>query len=133
MPAFPNLARLADLLGQPAALALMRAHGGLAYAVPATTRGRRYKALEALIGAPAALALTRMYGGDSLYVPKLDGIEREQRNAAIRAAYDARSRAGERCVVAGLAREHDLTERQVWNILGSLPDENPSLSLFDPA
>jgi hypothetical protein len=127
-----SLAHLIDLIGEPATVALMRAHGGLTYKVPATTRGARYRELADLVGEGAARALLDRYGGDIVYVAKLDGLDLERRNAIIRAAYDARSRAGERNLVKRLAREHDLTERHVWSILGSPPPEpNPTLELFD--
>lgn len=62
---------------------------------------------------PAQEALAAYAGGDVLYVPKCDGAARARRNAEIRAAYDA----GES--VQSLARRHRITERWVYEILGS--------------
>lgn len=124
MPAVADLDALIGLIGQDAAAALVREYGGLPFDVPATTRGQRYRELAALIGEAAALAMLAKYGGDALYIPKMDAQKRARRNAGIVAAYDSG------ISVPELARRHDLTERQIYNILGQ-PAEDPfTLSLF---
>lgn len=115
---------LIELVGRDAVMALVRVHGGLSFDVPVTTRGQRYRDLVALIGEPPARALLAKYGGDAIYIAKLDAQKRAQRNAEIVAAYDAGAS------VPVLASRHDLTERQVYNILGQPADDTLTLPLF---
>jgi Mor family transcriptional regulator len=58
------------------------------------------------------LALVGHFQGEVLTVPKCQAAVLAVRNGAIRAAYDRGVTARE------LARRHDLTVRQVWNVLG---------------
>lgn len=124
MPAVANLDALTGLIGLPAVMALVRTYGGLSFDVPATMRGQRYRDLVALIGEPAAIALLAKYGGDALYIAKLDAQKRARRNAGIVADYDGG------VPVPVLARRHDLTERQIYNILGQPADDSLTLPLF---
>ena len=123
MPAVADMDALTELIGAPAVMALVQAHGGLAFDVPATTRGKRYRDLAALIGERPAQALLARHGGDAIYIAKLDAQKRAKRNAEIRAAYD------DGTPVPELARRYNLTERQIYNILGQ-PQEDHTLSLF---
>lgn len=124
MPAVADLDALTELIGLPAVMALVQAHGGLSFDVPATTRGQRYRDLVGLVGERAALALLAKFGGDAIYIAKLDAQQRAQRNAEIRAAYDAGT------AVPELARRHDLTERQIYNILSRPQEDLLTLPLF---
>lgn len=124
MPAVADLDALIDLVGTDAALALVCEYGGLPLDVPATTRGRRYRELATLIGDAAALALLAKFGGDALYIPKLDAQKRARRNAGIVADYDRG------IPVHALARRHNLTERQIYNILGQPAEDVLTLPLF---
>ncbi len=109
---------LTGLLGDEAFQRLVEFHGGLTLRVP-----KRIPELPpkpgwlAVIGPEAAQRLVAECGGDEIYVPKCDGAKRARRDAAIVAAYDDGAR------VADLAREHNLTERWVWAILGRTPAE----------
>ena len=73
------------------------------------------------------LRIAKEFRGTYIRVHSLDDLEREIRNADIRAAYSDGKR------VPALAIKHRLTERQIWNILGSEPDAPapaPLLSLI---
>ncbi len=117
-----------DLIGTDAAQMLRREFGGIGIPVPAprgqsahsTREGALRSRLVQVIGADATEALCRVFGGSGvIYVPKLGRAAqaRFERNRAIVAAYEGRSQRGEVGVVAGLAREHDISVRQVWTIL----------------
>lgn len=99
-----------DIIGDAALLQLARVAGGLDLYVP----------LKVPMGGPLGVLpleaqerLARYAGGTRIYVPRLDKDMRRQRDAAIRAAYDA----GE--PVRDIAMRYGLSERRVWGILGS--------------
>lgn len=76
-----------------------------------------------IAGIDAALKIAKEFGGAYLYIPKLDGLYREIRDASIREEYDNGK------PVRELARKHDLTDRQIYNILGVQPEDNKTFSL----
>ena len=88
-----------------------------------------FKRLAEIVGVDNALMVSKEFGGLWISIPKLDDLRREERNAAIREAYDG---AGEKTeTVRFLARKHNLTALQIYNILGVQPeDENLVLPLF---
>lgn len=71
-----------------------------------------------LVGLEGALKIASEFGGEEIFVPKLASLKREVRNAAIRTAYDGGT------PVKKLIHAHDLTERQIYNILNSVPEES---------
>ncbi len=73
-----------------------------------------------LCGVENAFKIARKFGGTRPYIPKLDDITREIRDARIRADYDSGN-----FTAAQLARKHDLTERMIFYILGVEPDQAP--------
>lgn len=77
-----------------------------------------------VIGVKPTLDLAKAFRGTYLYVHNLDDMLREIRNEEIRAEYTAG-----KTKVSSLAIKHQLTERQIWNILGEEPegDTHPSL------
>jgi Mor family transcriptional regulator len=77
-----------------------------------------------LCGLDTALLICREFGGTRPYIPKLDDLYREVRDAKIRADYDAGG-----VTVAMLARRYKLSERQIFNILGCPPEEDKNFSL----
>jgi Mor family transcriptional regulator len=105
-------AYLVDLLGPSAVTALVKAFGGLVLDVPKRQDGQAYQRIEEVTGPAAAAKLVEKFGGTPVYIAKLYAASLAARNRHIRAAYDAR------VSVAELARQHQLTERQIWNILG---------------
>ncbi len=105
-------AYLVDLLGATAVAALVKHFGGLVVDVPKHRDGQTHQRIEEVIGPEAAGLLVEKFGGSPLYVAKMQAAGLAARNRQIRAAYDAK------VDVATLARKHDLSERQIWNILG---------------
>ena len=73
------------------------------------------------IGVPNTLALVKVFRGTYIYCRNLDHLERRWRNRAIRAEADRRIADGELVskLVPELARRYKLSEKQIWNILGS--------------
>lgn len=76
-----------------------------------------------VVGLHPALEIARELGGVPLYIPKLDDLYREVRDAKIRAEYD-----GGETIAKDIALKYRLTERQIFTILGR--DEAAPLSLF---
>lgn len=116
MPRPADLSLLTALIGPNAVRALVREFGGIPVLIPKRCDGSAYAALEEVAGAAAANALVKHFHGEVLAVPKCQAQALSVRNAIIRAAYDDGSTARD------LARQHDLSVRQVWNVLGSLDE-----------
>lgn len=76
-----------------------------------------------IAGIDATLKIAKEYGGAYLYIPKLDGLYREVRDASIREEYDNGKSVRE------LARKHNLTDRQIYNILSVQPEDDKTFSL----
>lgn len=86
-----------------------------------------FRRLAEIIGVENALMVSKEFGGLWISIPKLDDLRREERNATIREQYD---RAEEKTdTVRSLARRHNLTSRQIYNILGIQPENETSLVL----
>lgn len=100
---------LASLIGEEALRTLISVAGGLAIRIP---KKPPLDGPLAELPMPAQEALARYASGDVLYIPKCDGARRAERDAAIRAAYDAGA------LVQDLARQYGLTERWIYEILG---------------
>lgn len=128
-----------EVIGHAAAMRLVQAFPGITIVVP---KGRHDMAMRErlvnLLGAAEAAAFMSRYGGERITVPRCAALLRAERDRGIVSAYGAGTPAAE------LARQHGLSERQVWNILGQpLPDpevpaEEPAwmrnqLKLFDEA
>lgn len=73
-----------------------------------------------LCGVENALKIAKKFGGTRPYIPKLDDITREVRDARIREEYDSGKYTIER-----LATRHRLCIRQISYILGEEPTEAP--------
>jgi Mor family transcriptional regulator len=81
-----------------------------------------FKRIAEIAGIEAALKIANEFGGCYVSIPKLDGLKRSRRNAAIRATYDkAVDKTG---IVKGLASEYNLTMRQVHSILNTPPESD---------
>jgi hypothetical protein len=109
----PTSARdLAETVGLQSALAIVERWGGVGLWVPVQWRADAppTQRLLAALGERTARRLWEVYRGTHLDVPKCDRALRMLRDDEIR----ARKRQG--ATVARLAREHHLTERQIYNI-----------------
>ncbi|MHB8110887.1 MAG: Mor transcription activator family protein [Syntrophorhabdaceae bacterium] len=80
-----------------------------------------FRRLAEIVGVENALKVSKEFGGLWISVPKLDDLKREERNASIREEYDSAQEKTD--TVRSLARKHNLTARQIYNILGVQPDE----------
>lgn len=109
-------AYLVDLLGPTAVSALVKAFGGLVLIVPKRRDGQAYQRIEEVAGPEAAGKLVEVFGGSPVYVAKMHADLLAARNRQIRAEYDAG------ISVKELARRYNLTERQIWTILGRAED-----------
>lgn len=117
---------IADRLGLPAALKLVSKLGGTTIPVPmrATVRGEaRFMSLADTIGAELAEALCSEYAGTDLYVPLCRDALKDARDAALCGDRDLLAASGfsERELVATLALQYKMSDRQVWRILKRPP------------
>lgn len=105
----PVLAAIRELIGTEATLRLVEHYGGLHVDVP-----RRFQddhPLVRVLGHEAAAAFVQRFGGTRPYIASLKGPLRVMRNIEISRRYEGGA------PVRHLAREHGLSERQIWNIL----------------
>lgn len=135
-----SVQRIADLVGLPATLKLVKALGGTSwyFARGVGRNGQaRVAALSEIVGDEAAERLaTYLHERESVYIPKCDAALRRLRDAEIHRQFEQAVREGltANVVVAELARTYRLSDRRVWKILKSPPSEPVGLSqgdLFD--
>lgn len=106
---------IAYVAGLPAALALTETYGGTYLRVPVGQKmhGKTRQSLIDIMGEAAAVKFMYHYSGEKIYVPRCQRHGISERNQAIIKKYDAGVSA------AIIAREQQITERQVRNILKS--------------
>ncbi len=75
-------------------------------------------------GVRVVMRLAREYRSTYVYFHNLDALERKKRDIEIIKRYEG----GER--PADIARDVELSERQVWKILGREPGEDKQMKLF---
>ncbi len=112
------------LIGLHATMILVEHFGGRRLYIPAQPTPDH--TLAQLIGLDKLQALSKVYGLEApMDIPRAVAALRHLRNLKIRSEYGPKS-------AAKLAREHGLTERQVYSIVGELaqaPDPN-QVNLF---
>lgn len=81
-----------------------------------------FKELVDLLGFDAAAKLARAMGGTAVYIPKIDTVERINRNQQIAAGFNGSN-------YAELALKYDLTERQIRLIIESM--RTPAITIED--
>lgn len=111
-----SLREIALHCGLDAALRLVDAHGGTELCIPTHGACASGRALAALLGETAATALIRSWPGSRLAIPRCARLRRDLRDQAIIDAYDRGT------PVRDLARRHQLTTRQVRNLLKRVPE-----------
>lgn len=120
-----NLLEIIEIIGEAAALKLVAQYGGTTPRLPAIRNITPDHPLARCIGIEA---LTRLVietgGGRWLYVARCHKGMMAQRNRAIVEAYSS----GEK--VESLARRHHLSDRRVWDILGSTVMDDRQQSFF---
>lgn len=81
--------------------------------------------LAEIVGVRKALEIAEFFGGTPVQLYNFKKWILRHRDQQIRAEYDAGG-----ITVIELARRHDLSERQTYNILGQEPGEDRQLRLF---
>lgn len=121
------LREIADLVGVPATLKLVESYGGTHLIVP--SRYNPDHPLTRVVGHAASVQICQRYSGTSLYVARIKSAIKTLRDIEIASRYDGG------VSVPQLAREYELSDRQIWNVLknpNTLRAEKPrQTSLFD--
>lgn len=110
---------IAHLIGLAAALKLVEHYKGTSMWVPGQFKPDHV--LVKIIGHEPALKLIEAYGGECLEIPKCDDAVRAVRNGQIKLSDKSQ---------AQLAREYNLTVRQIRNIQGNRPEDDRQEGLF---
>lgn len=119
----PSMVRdMADRLGWPATMELVKKLGGTTVTIPmrATSAGQvRYSRLVSFLGRELASALCSAYPATDLYIPNCKRAVTDERDAALNRDRDelAKQNVSEREIVATLALRYKLSDRHVWRIL----------------
>lgn len=115
-----SLRELVVAMGIGPVLALVERYGGTRIAVPTPARLRPDHPYLLLLGREAALALCRAWGGaEDRYLPQAAAAVRCARNREMVELYQQGDHSARE-----LALKYRLSDRQVWNILGTpLPEE----------
>lgn len=106
-----SLQEIADVIGREGAMKLTNELGGTRIFVPRKMKVQHK--LATLLGFEQARLLSNHFGGETLTVVRTAHLVRQTRNREIVRRYD--SGVG----VRQLARENNLTERQIYTILSS--------------
>lgn len=109
---------LISVIGEEAMERLIAAYRGQSLRIPKTVESIMFHELCDTIGQQAAEPLILEFGGNEVYVPKAHLVRTYRRHDAIRAEFDQRTRTESATqAIKALARKHDLSERQIHNIL----------------
>lgn len=106
------LTEIAEVAGWEAALKLVDIAGGRSVRIPATPAPDHW--LTMALGEEAAAKLCKIYPGSALWIPKNESVVRAFRDRQIRE--DRRNG----LTIAAIAGKYKLTDRQVYNIMGSV-------------
>ena len=110
-PDFPeSMTEMVESLGLSTVMQIVKEHGGTRLFIPKNMNAQHR--LANLLGIEQARLLSSHFGGESLNIPRMAGAKRANRNQEIIRRYDAGDS------VRVLAREFELTDRQIYNILG---------------
>ncbi|GAB0056720.1 hypothetical protein SIID45300_01031 [Candidatus Magnetaquicoccaceae bacterium FCR-1] len=108
-----SLQEIADAIGREGAMHLVENCGGTRVFVPRKMRVQHK--LVTLLGFEQARKLSQYFGGETLTVVRNAQLLRRERNREIIRRYDAGTG------VRQLALDNNLTERQIYAILSSMP------------
>lgn len=111
------LAELIAAIGTQLALRLVAERGGTRVYVPTPARLAEDGPLARVIGVEATAKLARLWPGVWLTVPRAMAYMRRMRDREIRARFKSET-------AAALAREFELTERQVYAIAAQGADDD---------
>ena len=104
-----SLKKIADVISLKDTLKLVHAYGGLRIFVPRKLHVQHK--LVILLGLEQAQRLSHHFGGKTLTVARAVQLSRHARNLEILRRYDAGAN------IPQLARENELTERRIYEIL----------------
>ena len=104
-----GLQELRELVGITKTLNLVKHYGGLHLKVPSHYNDTHQ--LVGIIGHEATVTLVKQYGGTTVYIAKVDTMLRIIRNIEISKRFEGGVSAPK------LAREYQMSERHIWNIL----------------
>ena len=82
--------------------------------IPIESLSEDLQCIAEMFGISGALRLAQCFGGMRIYIPKFDGLVRNPRDARIRAEFNGRNH-------RALARQYNMTETAIRNILRALP------------
>jgi Mor transcription activator family len=111
------LQQFVRLIGLPATLKLVEAHGGVRLYIPETPLHDHPIAQK--IGFDNMARLCQQYPAATFTIFKGERALRAIRNKKIYQEYGPKS-------TSQLAREHSLTERQIWNIMQKIGKKQPA-------
>jgi len=122
-----SLLEIVEIIGDAAALKLVEQFGGTTPRLPALRNISADQQLAQCIGLEALTKLAQETGGGRwLYIPRCAKGLREARNREITRLYSP----PHDVPVAELARRYHLSDRQIWNILGSTVVDDRQAGLF---
>ncbi len=122
-----NLLEVVEIIGEAAALKLVERYGGTTPRLPAIRNITPDHPLAQCIGIEALTELVKNTGGGRwLYVARCARGLREARNREIVRLYSPPNN----IPVPVLARRFNLSDRQVWTILGSTVEDDRQTGLF---
>lgn len=110
------------VIGFSHTLKVVQALGGTTWRI-ASGRGKdgeaKRAALAERVGTDTEELLHKYYAGDEIYLPRCAALLRKLRNIDMHQQFERDVRQGRtaRDSVADLAREHKLSDRQIWDIL----------------
>lgn len=120
-----SLTEIIEVIGDQATLKLVERFGGTTQRIPAPCNVTAEHELAVCIGLENLKALVgKLGGGRWLYIARCAKGLRERRNREIVLAYDRGVK------VADLAREYSLSDRRIWEILGTTVLDDGQGSLF---
>lgn len=121
----PQVRLLANIMGLPDTIKLLKTHGGQRIRIPMGCRDDSQ--LLSVISQAAFDALCKSrFAGERLTLPKIDKISDQLRNLHMKAVKGQVSK-------SELARAYDLSIRHVQRIWNEDDENNPTLDMFDDA
>lgn len=117
-----SVQEMVAVIGLNHTLNVVRALGGTTWRI-AAGRGKegeaKRAALAELVGSDTEELLHKYYVGDEVYLPRCTALVRKLRNIEIHQQFEHEVRQGRtaRDSVSELARQHQLSDRHIWDIL----------------
>lgn len=121
-----GLQLIAEHCGEAVMWAVWKAYGGGHLSIPSKVSAKH--PLAQALGLPHAQRLCEQFARETLQIPKWDAVEKAQRAARNQAIRRQRQQG---VGLFSLAREYNLTERQVINIINKGGEAVPQVDLFD--